>query len=723
LKTTIAPESQAATAENKTISVQEAAGEDIYKECLQGLSIQRKLSIGAVDDPLESEADAMADKVMRMPETPFVQRKCAHCEEEEKVQRKSLSADITPFIQTKGGDGSGTASDTVTQQINATRGSGNSMDRPTQSFMESRFGTDFSNVKIHTGHDAIQMSRELNAQAFTVGSDIYFNSGKYDPSSDSGKHLLAHELTHTIQQSGSIERSIQRTVDRVEINCADSEIRFVHDGTTTGYHLDHCNVTDNTYDAGVTLGRNRVEFNLGIVPPGTYFDFSYSVAPGQASPNTFFAGQSRVTVICSNTPSADGAGSIRFNARQLSPQDFLDLTGTTIDSIPEGIMVPLGNIISRAMPSVMGPAVAGASHFSPTPWSFIPRNTTGILWVQGHTSVWSNPEGLFSTPTVRGYRGNLGYYLGELLPVLGRRFTVRLHEGVPGSFANDAWFPIMAGEQNYVFAPRSADQARAFAERLQGTNYGGEYTYSPPRAPGAADPVLGPVGNTEGSLHNQLTARGRAPMCTNNCITVPTAEIEAAIGGRPVSSSGVDVMTGTRPGGTVDPHFAGRGRLMTDATGTGPLPTGAERLNIRVTPGASASMFVIRGAGRVMLVYGIYQTEERIRESIGTGHTATVITEEAGAWTGGIFGAALGGAAAGAVFCAPTGPVDAVCVVGGFLGGLLFGAVLGTAGHAAGHEAGERVVTPVIDSVIERVNEFESNLTRSIYNLYGVPYF
>jgi Domain of unknown function (DUF4157) len=184
---------------------------DLLKETMPLVlpQIQRKLSIGSVNDPLESEADAMADKVMRMPETPFVQRKCAHCEEEEKVQRKSLSADITPFIQTKGGDGSGTASDTVTQQINATRGSGNSMDRPTQSFMESRFGTDFSNVKIHTGHDAIQMSRELNAQAFTVGSDIYFKSGKYDPSSDSGKHLLAHELTHTVQQQGgsSIQRS------------------------------------------------------------------------------------------------------------------------------------------------------------------------------------------------------------------------------------------------------------------------------------------------------------------------------------------------------------------------------------------------------------------------------------------------------------------------------------------------------------------------------------
>jgi outer membrane protein OmpA-like peptidoglycan-associated protein len=65
--------------------------------------------------------------------------------------------------------------------------------------MESRFGIDFSNVKIHTSN-AIQLSRELNTQAFIVGNEIYFNEGKYSPKSNKGKHLLAYQLTHTIQQ-------------------------------------------------------------------------------------------------------------------------------------------------------------------------------------------------------------------------------------------------------------------------------------------------------------------------------------------------------------------------------------------------------------------------------------------------------------------------------------------------------------------------------------------
>jgi len=165
-----------------------------------GLVVQKSLAIGAVDDPLEREADQMADQVMRMPEPSLIQRKCDACKEEEQVSRKPLAHSITPFIQKKAGE-QGRASEAVSNQIQASRGSRGSLPASTKSFMESRFGTDFSSVKIHTDNQAIQMSQELNAQAFTVGSDIYFNEGKYSPESDNGKHLLAHELTHVLQQN------------------------------------------------------------------------------------------------------------------------------------------------------------------------------------------------------------------------------------------------------------------------------------------------------------------------------------------------------------------------------------------------------------------------------------------------------------------------------------------------------------------------------------------
>ena len=179
------------------------------------LSIQCRLTVGAPDDPLEREADAMADTVMRMPvgdgmsfsRSSSLQRKCAACEEEEEIQRKSLVS----FIQRKSSDGNTVVSDSVAGRINSSKGGGSVLDDQTLGFMENRFGADFSNVRVHTGSYAAELSNDLNAQAFTLGNDIYFNSGKYDPSSGSGKHLLAHELTHTIQQQGSIGRKIQRT--------------------------------------------------------------------------------------------------------------------------------------------------------------------------------------------------------------------------------------------------------------------------------------------------------------------------------------------------------------------------------------------------------------------------------------------------------------------------------------------------------------------------------
>lgn len=173
------------------------------------VSIQARLAIGAVNDPLELQADAMAERVMRMPEAGLIQRKCTHCEEEEKAQRKPLSSQITPFIQAKGTEG-GIASESLARKIQATRGAGNPMPEGIKNFMESRFGADFSNVRIHTGSEATALSEEINAQAFTVGNDIYFKQGKYAPGPNEGTHLLAHELTHVLQQNKSNTRQLMR---------------------------------------------------------------------------------------------------------------------------------------------------------------------------------------------------------------------------------------------------------------------------------------------------------------------------------------------------------------------------------------------------------------------------------------------------------------------------------------------------------------------------------
>ncbi|NER12068.1 DUF4157 domain-containing protein [Leptobacterium flavescens] len=215
--------------------------------------IQTKLSIGQPDDKYELEADAMADKVVQrlsteneISNTPIpsavnvVQAKCNACEEEEKLQRKEeellendqdidrkLSSDSLPEppgddedIQAKSDGIPNADTSSLESRLQASKGKGSPMSRELQSSMGNAFGTDFSGVRIHTGSDAVQMSRELNAQAFTYGNDIYFNQGKYDTNSSSGKHLLAHELTHTIQQNSGLNKSIQRVIigDTIQMN-------------------------------------------------------------------------------------------------------------------------------------------------------------------------------------------------------------------------------------------------------------------------------------------------------------------------------------------------------------------------------------------------------------------------------------------------------------------------------------------------------------------------
>lgn len=169
-----------------------------------GRAIQPALEVGQAGDRYEQEADAVADQVMWMPE-PAVQRKCAACEEEE-LQRK-------PLVQLKAGTtGDKTVQPWIQRQIVQSRGGGQPLPEDTRSFMETRMGSSFEGVSIHTDSQAVQMNRELGARAFTVGNDIFFNSGEYTPESSDGKHLLAHELAHTVQQRG-ISTAVQRTDD------------------------------------------------------------------------------------------------------------------------------------------------------------------------------------------------------------------------------------------------------------------------------------------------------------------------------------------------------------------------------------------------------------------------------------------------------------------------------------------------------------------------------
>lgn len=210
--------------------------------------IQAKLTVNQPHDDYEHEADAVAEKVVQrinepstsrptrtaLISTPGIQKKCADCEEEENLQREEeddwepieelqmkriFDGSVAPPLDDKNVQRRCSECDQeenlqrkldlsyqentssgIEDTLNSSKGSGSLLPVPVREQMEESFGADFSTVRIYTDSAAVQMNKDLHAQAFTHGSDIYFGAGKYDANSYAGKHLLAHELTHVVQQ-------------------------------------------------------------------------------------------------------------------------------------------------------------------------------------------------------------------------------------------------------------------------------------------------------------------------------------------------------------------------------------------------------------------------------------------------------------------------------------------------------------------------------------------
>lgn len=154
--------------------------------------LQRKLMIGASNDPLEREADRVAEYVVSTSTHPDI-----HVANP-RIQR--FSGQATESIAV--------APDCVDRVLSQT---GQPMDLPLRQEMEQGFGYDFSQVRLHTGIAAEQSARDVNAYAYTVGNNIVFGARQFAPMSSNGRRLLAHELTHVVQQSpGVSEKTLRR---------------------------------------------------------------------------------------------------------------------------------------------------------------------------------------------------------------------------------------------------------------------------------------------------------------------------------------------------------------------------------------------------------------------------------------------------------------------------------------------------------------------------------
>jgi hypothetical protein len=193
--------------------------------------IQAKLTLGPVNDKYEREADSVASQVTRQIAMPSasqpadaagaapagVAQRMGGSPDDEldmkpmpgAVQRVESpdddELDLKPMpgaIQRDGGGEGGAIDSHIEGSIEAARSGGSALDEGLRSSMEPAFGADFSGVRVHTDAKADSLNRSLQARAFTTGQDIFFRGGEYNPASGGGKELVAHELTHVVQQNG-----------------------------------------------------------------------------------------------------------------------------------------------------------------------------------------------------------------------------------------------------------------------------------------------------------------------------------------------------------------------------------------------------------------------------------------------------------------------------------------------------------------------------------------
>ncbi len=173
--------------------LQRTIGNQAVGRLFKSGSLQAKLRIGQPGDIYEHEADRVAERVMRM-------------HQPKKKKEKEI-------LQTKEATGSTPeVTHMVENSISTLRGGGQPLPESARAFYEPRFGADFSGVRVHTGSHAAETAGSINARAFTVGNNIAFGGGQFAPGSQEGRKLLAHELTHVLQQSGATA-AVQETPD------------------------------------------------------------------------------------------------------------------------------------------------------------------------------------------------------------------------------------------------------------------------------------------------------------------------------------------------------------------------------------------------------------------------------------------------------------------------------------------------------------------------------
>jgi hypothetical protein len=271
-------------------------------------AIQAKLVVGQANDPLEHEADRIADQVMRMPDPnislasgmPQLSRACAACEQEE-----------GEMVRPKAAGAANAGASSIVREV--LRSPGQPLDAESRAFFEPRFGRDLSDIRIHADARAAESAREAGARAYAYGRHIVFGDGHYAPGTEGGRALLAHEVAHTIQQEASPAKlGVQRDPDDKQVAKKPADPReFINRMTTHELYIDN-NIHKISFfgaEQAIIYYSNGSSLELGLVPrwmkaPFAEVDYhtprealAWSTSPGrtgfirlaQVPPNATFA--------------------------------------------------------------------------------------------------------------------------------------------------------------------------------------------------------------------------------------------------------------------------------------------------------------------------------------------------------------------------------------------------------------------------------------------------
>jgi hypothetical protein len=221
---------------NLVLHLQHTYGNRYVQRLIESMGVQTRLAVSAPNDAYEQEADRVAETVNKAENAPLQRQE----EEEEPIQPKSIAEiqrqpeeeleedeevlrpksvlqrqEEEPIQPKLLENPANEVTENLDQRIKTKRGGGQPLTDMVREPMEQAFGADFSGTRTHTDSEANMLDQQLSAKAFTTGQDIFFREGEYEPDSDSGEKLIAHELTHVVQQKAAT--ALQRDIAEVEV--------------------------------------------------------------------------------------------------------------------------------------------------------------------------------------------------------------------------------------------------------------------------------------------------------------------------------------------------------------------------------------------------------------------------------------------------------------------------------------------------------------------------